>query len=207
MKTAQARVRTLIALLFLAWGGTAGAYWIGLVPASGNYQQGSPFTIDVVITGLATEGQILSTYDFLIAFDPAIVGFTAAQSGGALGAGSLFDATAGVGSVNLFELSVLSDAELAALQGDTLTLASLTFLGLGLGTSTIDFSLFFALGGAQVTDPQTGGTQTFDLLSLPFDAAAASATIVPRTVPEPGTAALLALALASLVARTSRAKR
>lgn len=205
MTRALAKLRLLAVTLVFAWHGSAGAYELGLVPSSGSYPLGSPFTIDVVMSGLETDGQILSVYDLTIGFDASILKLTSAQSAGALGAGSDFQTLAGVGSMNLFELSVLDDAALAAIQDDLFTIARLSFLGIDLGTSTIAFTDpdALVLGGTQVGDPP----QTFNLLSLTHTVTPAAATIVARAVPEPGTLLLLGLALLLLASRLARPRR
>ena len=193
MSCTSALVRRLLGVLLICWAGSASAYWIGLSPTPSTQSLGSNFSINLVLSGLKTEGQILSVYDVTVGFDPSILQLFGAQPGGALGAGPLFDVITGANSVNLFSLSFLTDAQLAAFQGDSLTLATLSFTGIGLGTSSLTL-LPIALGGA------SSGSVTIDLLAFPHEVGSATVTIV-NGVPEPGTLLLLALALPLLAAR------
>lgn len=195
MKRALLQVRLFAGVLLLAIGCSAQAYWIGLVPATSTQPLNGIFSVDLVVSGLASDGLILSTYDINVGFDMSVLHYLGASGAGGLGAGSLFFATPGAGFLNLFELSSLSDAALAAGQGDLVTLASISFQGIAPGTTTIDFSNLLALGGAQVLDPGSGLLLTQDLLALPHTTGSASVTITANAVPEPGTLLLAALAL------------
>jgi hypothetical protein len=199
MGPASARARRLFVALLIFWAGSANAYWIGLAPATSTHSLGSTFAIDLVLSGLKTDGQIVSVYDLTVGFDPSVIQFFSAQPGNALGAGPLFDIITGMGFVNLFSLSSLLDAELAAFQGDSLTLATLSFVGTGVGTSSLTL-LPVALGGASF------GSVTTDLLALPHEVGSATVTIV-ASAPEPSTLLLLALALPLLAARIARQRR
>lgn len=194
MKHACTNVRTLIGALLLAFSCTVHAYWIGLAPTTSVQSVNGTFSIDLVVSGLATDGFILSTFDVDVNFDVSLLQYLGASSGGGLGAGSLFAATAGSGLVNLFELSFLADAELLAAQSDYFTLATMSFTALAPGLTTLDPS-FLALGGAQVAGP--GGLPvTQNLLDLTHTVGSASVTINPATVPEPGSLLLMLTALA-----------
>lgn len=201
------RLRLLLGALCLGWCASASAYFIGLSPNTSTLSLNSPFSVDIVLTGLQTDGQILSTYDLTLGYDFALLQFVNAQGSGALGGGSLFLLTPGAGFVNLFELSALTDAQLAAQQSDFLTLATLSFRGIGVGTSPLAFSNPFALGGAQFLNPLSGQMETTDLLALTHSVGAASATVTANAVAEPGTLLLLALALPLLAARVKRRRR
>jgi hypothetical protein len=197
MTSTCSRLRLFVAALVFAWCGAANAYWLGLNPSNPTQPLTGVFSVDVVISGLQTEGQILSTYDFTISFDATILQLINATSSGALGSGA-FSFASGLGSVNLFELSFDTDAQLAALQSDFFTVTTLVFTGIGVGTSPLTFTDLFALGGAQFQG------QTTDLLRLPFTVGAGSATITPNQVPEPGSLLLVALALPLLAATRVR---
>ncbi len=170
----------------------ADAYVIGLQPTSVAPTLGSSFSLDLVVSGLPPE--IVSAYDIDFNYDPTIISYVSSAPSGALGApfDSLFGATSSTGSVNLFEVSLLSDSDLALNQGSSpLTLATLTFRGIGLGSASIDLAIN-ALGGAQ--DPNTD--LTADLLSLAHTVNGATVRVTPSTaVSEPGSFALLALGL------------
>lgn len=196
----QSFVRFPIMVALLCWATVVQGYSIAFQPAAPEITLGGQLAVNVVVSGLQTDGQVLSTYDVDISFDAAVLSLVSADSAGALGAGSLFFSTVAVGLVNLFELSSLLDAELAALQSDFFTIATLLFTGTGEGVSPLTLSSLNALGGAQFTDPQTGQTFTTDLLVLPHTVSGAVATVGPRTVPLPGTLPLLALGSALLLA-------
>lgn len=207
MTNTWSRLRTLVGALLL-WGcSSAQAYVIGLIPSVVPHPSIPQFSVAVVVSGLETEGQILSVYDLTVGFDQSLLQLTNVQEAGALGAESLFQFTPGAGNVNLFELSALSDAQLAAQQGDFLTLATLSFIGIGAGTSPLVFSDPFVLGGAQILNPDTGQLEVIDLLALPHTIVPASVTIDDNAVPEPAPLLLLALALAFWVARYKRERR
>jgi hypothetical protein len=63
------RLRCFFGALCLCWCTSAASYFIGLSPAAGTHFIGSGFTVDIVVTGLETAGQILSTYDVTVGFD------------------------------------------------------------------------------------------------------------------------------------------
>lgn len=201
MECVLLRLRLVLAALTFAWCGSASAYWIGLAPPTTTVAQNGAFSTAVVISGLQTDGQVLSTYDFTVGFDPAVLQLVDAQSSGALGAGAFFAFSTGIGSVNLFEFSFDSDAQLAAQQGDLFTIATLVFSGIGVGTSPIVFSTLFALGGSQYFDPALGEFLTTDLLALPHTVGSATATVTTATVSEPGTLLLLLAAIPLLSLR------
>ena len=101
------------------------------------------------------------------------------------------------GRLALAAVSFLSDVELFALQGDTVTLATLTFSGLALGTSSVQLDSFLLTGRedpqnpgfATVLRPEVGGTR-----------------IIVRQAPEPISALLLlaAFGAATLITRARR---
>lgn len=205
MRTLESAIRAAVAAFLFACSGAVGAYWIGFAPTPVTVGINTPFSIDIVVTGLATEGELVSAYDFTIGYDLTLLQFLGAQPSGALGAGTVFVATPGSGSVNLFAFSLLPDAALEPLQGDSITLATLSFTGIGIGTSSLVFSDFFAFGGRQVGQP--GQTVTADLLALPHTVGQASIETTANAIPEPATLALALLALLALAARPQFRRR
>ena len=200
-------MQLLLGAFFVVWCGSASAYVIGLFPSTGTHPPGAQFSMDVVMQGLETDEQILSTYDLTIGFDSSILQLVGVQQGDALGVGSLFLSTPGAGVVNLFEISALSDEALVEHQGDDLTLARLVFRGIDTGTSLITFSDIFALGGSQLLNPDTGEFETADLLALAHTVGSATTTILPGLVSEPGTFVLLALAASMLAIPRGQRRR
>jgi hypothetical protein len=140
----------------------------------------------------------LGTFDLDVAYDPTVLGSPSVVFGdpvlgdqldlfalGALGP----TATPGFGSINLFELSLDSVADLNSLQAGAFTLATLTFAPLSFGTSFLNV-IVNVLGDA-VGDPL-------------------SATVIPSTVtvdvsatavPEPATLMLVGGGVGAYLAR------
>ncbi len=212
MSTCRLQWKAVVVCLMLSWGTSAGALSIDFSPASITHAQGTSFSLSAVLSGMPA-GQALSTYDFDIVFDPLVLSLLSVsesnalcdQSGGAAcqGISSFFMATPGSGTVNLFDLSFASDAQLIGQQVSSLTLFTLTFEGIAQGVSALGFSVN-ALGG--VLDPQTGFTT--DLLQFEPTLGTGQATIVGASVPEPGSLALFATGLILLLfARLSRSRR
>jgi hypothetical protein len=205
MRSVICLARALTGVALFVWCAAAGALSISLQPLSSTFQQGTPFSLSVVVSGLSGDSEILSAYDFDIGFDPSLVHFSGAASAGGLGAGSLFlasDPGSVTNSINLFELAVLSDADLSALQGDPLTVATLTFVGIASGTAQFSFGEFHALGG--FTPP---GGSTDDLLPLLQGTTGAQVIITDRTSSVPEPSSLLLFGLGALLLTTPRLRR
>jgi len=174
----------------------ASAISIELVPLQSTWQLGQSLTVDVVVSGLSSGGEIVSSYDLDLAYMSTLLNATGIVFGTALGGPA--DSVSGFnllsGVVDLFENSFLSDAALAAMQGDAVTLATLSFDAIGLGTTPLQFLRDFPLDGSLVIQ-LTGRDATV----LPLLAPDAAITVVGR-VSEPSTVflGLLALLLASL---------
>lgn len=145
---------TLFFLFVLGTGAvqTAGATTITVSPSTQTIAIGSPFSVDLYISGLGSGGPpSLGTFDLSLGFDSAILAFASASFGSQLdilGLGSLQFATPGSGTVNLFELSLDSIDDLNNLQLDSFALATLTFDTVGIGTSALTLNLN-ALGDAE----------------------------------------------------------
>jgi len=169
--------------------GAAGAASIGFSPASQPGSVGNPVSFDVTVSGLG--GEIVSSYDLDVSFDPAVLQATGVTFTNALGDADLlevlldFDLTT-AGLVDMSALSLLTDAELLAIQGgDGFTLATLEFVVIGPGASTLDF-LF---GPPNEITGANGAV---------LDVTPVSALLVP----EPNS--LLLLAMGALLAGTAR---
>ena len=171
---------------------------IGFNPLSQTVSVGSTVTVDLVVSGLADNAApSLGTFDLNVNFDPSILTFNGAIFGSQLdlfGLGDISFATLGVGTVNLFELSLESAADLDNLQAGAFILAILSFNALSTGTSPLDVSVN-ALGDS------LGNPLSADLVS-------GSITSLGTSVPEPSTLALVGLALFALTRfRVSAARR
>ena len=170
------------------------ALTISLTPTSQAVAVGQTLQFDLVVSGLVSgAAPSLGTYDADISFNPSILGFTGAVFGDMVlgnqldlfGLGSINSATPGIGTVNLFELSLDVPADLNLLQSENFTLATLSFSALSSGTSSLRININ-ALGDA-FGNP------------LPAQIVGASATVNQgnsNPIPEPTS---LALALAGLL--------
>ncbi len=168
----------IVAALSLFVVGAASAATIGFSPASQTVAVGDSLAVDLVISDL--DGEIVSAYDLDVTYDASILSATNVTFGPFLGDEFFFEVfndfdLSGPGVVDLAQLSLLSDFELALMQPDSFVLATLEFDAVGLGTSSLDF-VFDAPNGIQGRD------------ALPLDIAAQSGSA--SVVPEPGAALL-----------------
>ena len=196
--------RWLAALAAGIFASSAAALRIDLLPVTSTVDVKDSTTLSVVVSGLDAANEIVSSFDLSITYDAAIVDASTVQFGTLLGgpADSLRVADLGTpGSIFLAEVSVLSDADLVALQGDTVTLGLLTFLGVDVGISSIQFASVL-LSGRE--DPNASGFPT----ELAPDIGGARIIVEPAApVPEPGSTLLLLTAFAlCAVFRRARAQ-
>lgn len=184
----------LLAGAVLAFGASAWAAVVTVVPAAQSVVVGAQAQVDIVVSDLGSGSPpSLGTYDIDVSFEPALLGLMGVVFGNGLdvnGLGSLQVVTAGAGTVNLFELSFDLPTELDSLQGATFTLATLTFESLAAGTSLIGLSIN-AFGDA-LGDPISFTTLSGSILSGSI------------AVTEPSSALLLSIALLALVGRRGR---
>lgn len=187
----------------------AAIFWVGLStlasapsaaitlsfnPVAQDVAVGSFTDVALVISGLADgAAPSLSTFDVDVGFDPAILAFSSTVFGDPMlgdqldlfGLGSITVATAGVASVNLFELSLDTASDLDTLQTSSFTLVTLTFDILSVGKSNLGMSVN-SLGDA------LGGALSADIVGGSITGAGGS------TAPEPATLALFALGVAGI---------
>jgi hypothetical protein len=118
---------------------------IELVPAAQSGSLGSRFDVDILVSGLGDGGApSLGAFDFELGYDSAVLLPTGVTFGSLLGDLTFFEAdggsSAGAGSIDLYEISFLLPAELDLLQPASFVLATLSFEGIGVGTSSLAFS-------------------------------------------------------------------
>lgn len=146
-------------LMLLFHGAVAHAISLSFDPVTQTVP-GGQVSVDLNISGLGSDA--LGVFDLNISFDATLLSFAGATFGTQLDLGtgsSLTMTTPGSGSVNLFELSFESVADLNTLQDNSFTLATLTFDTLGLGTSALDISIVNlgdALGAALAANVTSG---------------------------------------------------
>ena len=182
----------------------AHAVAIEFVPADTDGFVGDLFNVDVIVSGLAPgeTGEIVAAFDLDVLYDPAILNATSIAFGPALGLTDIDTFASSIfapGRLDFANVSLLFNDQLAALQGDSVLLASLTFSAIGIGSSTLTFDTLMPPGIDLV------GRDPFSTLPLDF-AGSALLTINerPTGVPEPGTLALLGLGLLGIAAARKR---
>jgi hypothetical protein len=139
----------LVAAVLCMWAPARANVVLGLNPSSQQVPLGSPISVDLTIAGLGN-GTALGTYDIDVAYNSAIIHLSSVTYGTSLdvlGLGSIQTTTFGSGTVNVFELSLDSTANLNALQPPAFTLARLDFTSSGYGTSPLNMNIN-ALGDA-----------------------------------------------------------
>jgi hypothetical protein len=161
----------------------AAAVSISLTPPGQFVGVGDTFALTLEAGALA--GAAVGAFDVDVSFDATRFTFVGVTFGGALGdvglGEQLTDVVSGAGSVSLASVSLLDPLALAALQGDPVALASLTFQAIAAGAGA------FMIEAAQLSDE--------------FAAELAIGSVVTATVdvvPEPGIALLLALGAGAL---------
>ncbi len=168
---------------------SAQAISLDFVPASQEVVVGTSVSVDIVISGLDLAGEIVSAFDLDVTYDSTVLQATGVTFGTSLGDPFFFDVvedsdTSTAGVVDFAALSFLSNLDLADLQGDSVTLATLSFDSIGVGTSSLAFILN-ALNDVKGLDP---------FIPLTLTTGTGSVTAVP----EPGTILLFASGLGGL---------
>ncbi|MGH0033686.1 MAG: cohesin domain-containing protein [Myxococcota bacterium] len=195
MKARIERARAVSGIVFfLCWlAADASALSLRLEPGSGVLDLGDPLSVDLVVDDLSPE--VIGAFQVGIDFDPAVLDYQGASSDDSLGVPGLqtvFGGSESPGNANVFEVSFLSQAQLSAIQGDSLVLATLSFVGVGAGESALSFSqtdLSDAFARPLAIDERVGATVT-----------------VNDPIPQPGAALLFAVGAAVLAASRRSAR-
>ena len=141
--------------------GTAGAVIFSWNPSSQVISQGTPVSVDLVVSDLG--GSALGAFDVNVSFAPGILGLSGVTFGSLLG-DPITEALAlstpgGPGTVELTEVSFLAPADLLLLQSSSFSVATLQFDTLGVGSSPLDISILSvsdANGGELSATSQSG---------------------------------------------------
>ena len=175
-----------------------------LIPSSASLSAGQSLSVDIVVGGLFDEGEIaLESFDLDLSFDDSRLQFTSLTFGTSLGdpndSGETFVTGPGNPNANsvveMGVFSLLTGAQLLALQSAPFLLA------------TVQFQALAVPGSALLELINLGGSSLGGLAGFPLgDELAAPGQLFVMVVPEPGAAALLAVAFA-LLGRRVRSTR
>jgi PEP-CTERM motif len=120
------------------------AVFLDLVPSSPTVVAGQSLNVNIIISDLFAGGPpSVGAFDLDVSFDTASLSPTGVTFGlflGVPGLETLTDFNFFPGVVDLAEVSLLSSAELDALQPSNFSLATLSFNALASGTTTLEFS-------------------------------------------------------------------
>jgi hypothetical protein len=190
-------IRSRCALLVLGLLSTVGINFAGIIsftPSSQTVAPGMPFSVGIQVTNPGPMG--VGDFDLAITFNSAILSASVINFGTFLGGpvNSIQGSSIGPGSLELSEVSFLSSSDLIALQPSSFTLATITFSGLGLGSSPLNFSAI------TIDDANGSG---LDLSSLP-------GSVLVQSAPEPsyfGIGAVLLFGILTIGTLRSTSKR
>jgi hypothetical protein len=131
MSGSRSVLPSILAAVLVLGAADARAAVIQLLPSSQVAAPGDTVVLNLTVSGLG--GSAVGDFDLDVAFDPALLTLTSVSLGpflGDVGIGEAIDFSLGLlspGEVNIAEVSLLSGAELDALQAEPFSLALLTF--------------------------------------------------------------------------------
>ncbi len=171
------------------------AITISLLPATQTTTVGSPFDVQIQISGLRTldPSEVLSAFGMDVSYDSSLLSATGIVFGDLLGGGTgdsvaFFDWTTTADLFTLNETSLLSDSDLTSLQSDSFTLATLHFTAANEGVGSLAIQNISLAGHTPV-----GSTFPSDLNDPTAQTVGAEVINQPRhsVVPEPAILALM----------------
>ena len=180
-KLVQFRLCLLLIVFFTS--SQAAAISLTFQPLNSMVTSGDTIDIDVVVSGLIAADEIVSTYDLFVGYDASILSASAVNFGPYLDdflyPSIQYDDMSEPGMLNFGEISFLFDDELAAIQPDSFTLATLSFDTIASGVSDLTFEPhpFF-----NVIDIKGRDAQILDITAY---AGTVSVAEAPVSVPEP----------------------
>jgi len=158
---------------------------------------GDTLDIDIVASGLFDAGEIVSTYDLFVGYDATIVAVSAISFGPYLDdllfPSIQFEDTSTPGILEFGEISFLFDNELAVIQPERFTLATLSFDTLSSGVSGLSFEPHPNFG---VIDVKGRNAQ---ILNLTAGVGFIRVLEPPVSVPEPDSLALMLIGFLLLI--------
>lgn len=185
-------VLCVIAPLCLLQISSASAISLNFSPGDQSVSLGQSVSVDIVVSGLGAADEIVSAHDLFVSYDAGKLTATDVQFGSDLGDELFFEvfndfdlSVAGV--VDFAQLSLLSDDFLAGIQGDSVTLATISFDSIGVGVASL---LFIPDAVAGVTGQDVKGR---DFLQLDLDEVGAGSVTINdiAVIPLPGAALLM----------------
>jgi hypothetical protein len=200
------RISWSLSLLVLLFAGRVGAVGLEVVSSDNSVLLGGLVDVSVVVSDLGNSAPpSVGAFDLELQFDNTLVSFNSASVGGGLGDIGLGEAVTGTVAnatdVDVFEVSLLTPAELNALQTDSFTLFTVTFKGIAPGTAAFNVVLNAPLSD-ELGDPIDTPTLTNLALEVtePKPVPAVTEPIpVPALTPWAAALLLLSLLLAGLL--------
>ena len=177
----------------------AWAISLSFQPSSQTVGVGAAFDVNLVVTGLEDGiNEIVGAFALDVTYNATVLQATGATYStllGALGTDAFPDAPVlAPGLVSLLNGSLLSDLDLASLQPDSFTLATIHFSALSPGTSLLTFAGTTELVGRNAA-------------TLQFNRLQGAVQVNAAAVPEPGTILLLGAGLGLLFSLRRRLGR